>query len=214
MKNHASRYCIKQWWICVKSNLWEHTLMQFEPQYNVFDNMNFWSEYYILKNVLFVQGFNCYISIVLQLPLVTELFSERCGHVTIISKPLLFFLSKHHTYIIASNHEVISALAAIALISSHTNCMYNLASTYNRKSVDSFTIPLRSPNDRQCQLLGPCKGTVIGIWKKGGNSHRSRERIMQWGTRQSQSIFRPTNHKSVMPTNWRQYSIPHGQSYC
>ena len=25
---------------------------------------------------------------------------------------------------------------------------------------------------------------------------------MQWGTRQSQSIFRPTNHKRVMPVNW------------
>ena len=32
---------------------------------------------------------------------------------------------------------------------------------------------------------------------------------MQWGTGQSQSIFRPTNHKRVMPANWRPCLIPH-----
>ena len=37
---------------------------------------------------------------------------------------------------------------------------------------------------------------------------------MQWGTRQFQSIFRPTNHKSTMPANWRPCLIPHWQSYC
>ena len=36
---------------------------------------------------------------------------------------------------------------------------------------------------------------------------------MQWGTGQSQSIFRPTNHKRVMPANLRPCLIPHWQSY-
>ena len=65
-----------------------------------------------------------------------------------------------------------------------------------------------------CLPFGLCKGTVTGVWKKGGNSHWSREPIMQWGIRQSQSIFRPTNHKSVMPDNWRPSLIPNWQSYC
>ena len=33
--------------------------------------------------------------------------------------------------------------------------------------------------------------------KNDGNSHWSRGHIMQWGSKQSQSIFRPTNHKNV-----------------
>ena len=37
---------------------------------------------------------------------------------------------------------------------------------------------------------------------------------MQLSTRRSQSIFRPTNHNSVMPANWRPCLIPHWQSYC
>ena len=44
--------------------------------------------------------------------------------------------------------------------------------------------------------------------KNGGNSHRSRESIMQWDTRRSQSIFRSTNHRRVMPANWRPCLIP------
>ena len=31
--------------------------------------------------------------------------------------------------------------------------------------VDSFTVPLRSPNGRHCLPLGLCKGAVTGIWK-------------------------------------------------
>ena len=80
-----------------------------------------------------------------------------------------------------------------------------------RTQLDSFTVPLHSPNgkhfvrvvQRDC-LWGP---------KNGGNPRWSREPIMQWGTRQSQSIFRPTNDKSVMPTNWRPCRLPHSQSY-
>ena len=34
-----------------------------------------------------------------------------------------------------------------------------------------------------------------GGLKNGGNSHRSRERIMQWSTRQYQSIFRRWSQK-------------------
>ena len=39
-----------------------------------------------------------------------------------------------------------------------------------------------------------------GGLKNGGNSHRSRERIMQWSTRQYQSIFRRWSQKG---DNWR-----------
>ena len=35
---------------------------------------------------------------------------------------------------------------------------------------------------------------------------------MQWGTRQSQSIFRPTNHKRVLPANWRRHVACHTDS--
>ena len=48
--------------------------------------------------------------------------------------------------------------------------------------------------------------------KNCGNCHWSCEPlIMQWGTRQSQSIIRPTNHKSVMPANRRSCLLPHWQ---
>ena len=50
--------------------------------------------------------------------------------------------------------------------------------------------------------------------KNGGNSHWSREPIKQWGARQCQSVFIPTNHKRVMPANWRPCLISHWQSYC
>ena len=43
------------------------------------------------------------------------------------------------------------------------------------------------------------KGTVAMVWmvwKNGGYFHWSCGLIMQWGTRQTQSIFRPTNHKA------------------
>ena len=49
------------------------------------------------------------------------------------------------------------------------------------------------------------------LWglKNWGNSHWSHEPIMQWRTRQSQSIFRSTNHKRVMPANnWSPRPIP------
>ena len=69
----------------------------------------------------------------------------------------------------------------------------------------SFTVPMDSIRAVQSD----CHGGL----KNDGNSHWSREPIMQLGTRQSQSIFRPTNHKSLMPANWRPYLIPHWQSY-
>ena len=46
-------------------------------------------------------------------------------------------------------------------------------------------------------VQGDCHGGL----KNGENSHWSRKHIIQRGTRQSQSIFRPTNHKSAMTVN-------------
>ena len=59
---------------------------------------------------------------------------------------------------------------------------------------DSFTVPLRSPDDQHLPAI---------TWP-----------IINWSTRQSQFIFKPTNHKIVLPANWRSCLIPHGQSYC
>ena len=68
-------------------------------------------------------------------------------------------------------------------------------------SIDSFTFPLHSPNARQMSAVRAVQGDCHWGLKNGGNSHRSRQPIMQWATRQSQSIFRPTNYKSVMTAN-------------
>ena len=74
------------------------------------------------------------------------------------------------------------------------------AKVHCQLNVDSFTIPLHSPNGRRLPVVRAIQRDCHWDLKNGGNSHRSREPIMQWGTRQSQSIFRPTNHKSVIPT--------------
>ena len=63
-------------------------------------------------------------------------------------------------------------------------------------SVDSFTDLLHSHNGRHLAAVSAVQRDCHWGLKKGGNSHWSHESIMQWGTRQSQSIFRPTNHKS------------------
>ena len=76
-----------------------------------------------------------------------------------------------------------------------------------RVSLDSFTVPLHSPNGRHMTNVNSHRfsdssdspfATGVG---NSGNSYWSYEPIMQWGSRQSQYIFRPTNHKSVMPAN-------------
>ena len=61
--------------------------------------------------------------------------------------------------------------------------------------LDSFTVPLHSPNNRHLPAVRAVQRDCHWSLKNGGNSHWSREPITQWGTRQSQSIFRPTNHK-------------------
>ena len=81
-------------------------------------------------------------------------------------------------------------------------------------SNDSFTVPLHSPNGRHLPAVRAAERNCHWGLKNGGNSHWSRKPIMQWGTSQSQSIFRLTNHKSVMPANRKPCRIPHWQSYC
>ena len=78
-----------------------------------------------------------------------------------------------------------------------------------QKLLDSFMAPCTALTAGICLPLGLCKGTVTRVW----NSQWSHELITQWGTSQSQSIFRPTNHRSAMPANWRPCFIPHWQSY-
>ena len=60
--------------------------------------------------------------------------------------------------------------------------------------IDTFTVHLHRPNHRH--LPKAVQRDCHWGLKNGGNSHWSCETIMQWGTRQSQSICRPTNHKS------------------
>ena len=87
----------------------------------------------------------------------------------------------------------------------------------NLAPLDSFTVPLHSPMPAFRAVQRDCH---CGL-KNGANSHWSYQPIMQWGTRQSQSIFRPTNHKRVMPAN-RSISqisqcirqISHNTSFC
>ena len=80
--------------------------------------------------------------------------------------------------------------------------------------LDSFTVPLHCPNGRQMPAVGAVQRDCHWGLENRGNSHCSHEPIMQWGTRQSQSIFRCTNHKRVMPDNWRPCLLPHWESYC
>ena len=68
---------------------------------------------------------------------------------------------------------------------------------------------LHSPNGSNCLPLGLCKRAVTGVLKNDGNSHRSHKPTMEWDTRQSHFIFWPTNHKRLMPANWRPCLIPH-----
>ena len=71
--------------------------------------------------------------------------------------------------------------------------------------VDSFTVPLHSPNGRHLPAVRAVQRDSHWSLKNGENSHWSCGPIMQWGTRQSQSIFSPTNHKSVTPAK-KQFS--------
>ena len=73
------------------------------------------------------------------------------------------------------------------------------------KRLDSFKVPLHSPNCRQLPGVRVVHRDYHWGLKNGGNSHWSRESIMRRGIRQSQSIFRPTNW---MPANWRPCLIP------
>ena len=74
-------------------------------------------------------------------------------------------------------------------------------------AIDSVTVPLHSPNDRHLPVVRAVQRDCQCL-KNVGNSHLSHELIMQWDTRQSQSIFKPTIHKCVMPG-----LIPHWQSH-
>ena len=63
----------------------------------------------------------------------------------------------------------------------------------------SFTVPFHCPNGRHLRAIGTVQMDCHWGLKNGGNSHRSHEPIMHWGTRKFQSVFRPTNHKRLMP---------------
>ena len=92
-------------------------------------------------------------------------------------------------------------------------CVYDLV-TVSWYIYHSFTVPLHNPIGRQMPAIRVVQRDCHWGLKNGGNSHWSREPILQWGTRQSQHLFRPANHKSVMPANWRPCLLPHWHSYC
>ena len=84
----------------------------------------------------------------------------------------------------------------------------------DRQQLDSFTVPLHSPNGRHLPAGRAVQRDCHWGLKNGGNYLWSHDPMMQWDTRQSQSIFRQTNYKRAMPANWRPCLIPHWQSYC
>ena len=105
-------------------------------------------------------------------------------------------------------------------------------------TIDSFTASLHSANIRDSKVHGANMGpswadrTKVGPvlapwicylglhairaaqehcqwpWKNYGNYHWSHEPTMHCDTRQPQPIFRPTNHKRVVPAIWRPCLIP------
>ena len=81
--------------------------------------------------------------------------------------------------------------------------------------LDSFTVPLHSPNGRHLPAIRAVQWDCQWDLKNGRNSHWSCEQIMQQGTRLSQSIFWSTNQSQkgdasrVMPANWRPCLLPH-----
>ena len=77
--------------------------------------------------------------------------------------------------------------------------------------VDFFIVLLHSPNGRQMPAVRDLQRNCHwGSKKKRGNSHWSHEPMMQWDTRKSQSIFRPTDHKRMMPASWWTCLLPPG----
>ena len=80
--------------------------------------------------------------------------------------------------------------------------------------VDSFTVqfahPLTTGICRYFTAAGAVQWGYQLPLKNDGNSHRSGPLWL----RQSQPIFRPTNHKGAMPANWRSCLIPHLYSFC
>ena len=80
-------------------------------------------------------------------------------------------------------------------------------------SLESFTVPLHSPNGRHLPAVRAVQRDCHWGMKNGGNSHCSHKPIIQWGTRQSQSIFRPVNHKRVMPASLEPCLISRWLSY-
>ena len=65
--------------------------------------------------------------------------------------------------------------------------------------LDSFTVPLHSPNGRHLPAVRAVQRDCHWGMKNGGNSHWSYEPIMQWDTRQSQFIFRPITKAWCQP---------------
>ena len=69
-------------------------------------------------------------------------------------------------------------------------------------SLESFTVSLHSPNGRHLPAIRAVQGDCQWSLKNSGNTHRSHESTI----RQSQLIFRPANHKRVMPAIWEAMS--------
>ena len=73
--------------------------------------------------------------------------------------------------------------------------------------LDSFS---QSP----CTVVTPVQRDSLLPLQNGRDSHRSRDPTMPCDTRQSQPIFRVSNHKRVIPANRRSCLTSHRQSYC
>ena len=66
---------------------------------------------------------------------------------------------------------------------------------YNYFLLDYLTVHLHSPNRRHLPAIRVVQRYCHWGPQNGRNSHWSCEPIMQWGIRQSEPVFRPTNQK-------------------
>ena len=73
--------------------------------------------------------------------------------------------------------------------------------------LDSFTVPLHSPNGRHACRYCCAKGLSLGSEKRWEFPPVTRAHN-EMGTRLYQFTFRPTNHKRVTPASWRPFLYP------
>ena len=110
------------------------------------------------------------------------------------------FINLEHRWPIASLHIYKIHTSCASKIDSRTGGPMRTSSMF-WTLYTIFLVPLHSPNDRHLPVVKAVQRDCQWRLKNVGSSHRSREPAMQWGTGQSQPIFRPTSEKTVIDTS-------------